>query len=128
MAPVTEWLCKQINYKGNIVYISGIGDQPGNVARDKMAAQILAKYPDIHLLGKAYGRSDPCCAQQVMTDMLASFPNIDGVLTQDGMPLGIIRAFEAAGRKLPPIPGEPRSHSSKSGRKERRYRVLHVRR
>ncbi len=106
MAPVTEWLAKQINYKGNIVYISGIGDQPGNVARDKMAAQILAKYPDIHLLGKAYGRSDPALAQQVMTDMLASFPNIDGVLTQDGMPLGIIRAFEAAGRKLPPIPGE----------------------
>ena len=34
-----------------------------------------------------------------MTDLLGSFPNIDGVLTQDGMSLGIIRAFEAAGKR-----------------------------
>ena len=104
--PVTEWLCKQLNGKGNIVYISGIADQPGNIFRDQVAMDVLAKYPGIHLLAKANGNWDQAAAQQVMTDLLGSFPNIDGVLTQDGMTVGIIRAFLAAGRKLPPVTGE----------------------
>ena len=106
MTPLTEWFCKQINYKGNIVYISGIADQPGNIMRDEAADKVLAQYPDIKLLAKANGNWDQAAAQQVMSDLLASFPQIDGVLTQDGMTLGIIRAFEAAGRKLPVVTGE----------------------
>ena len=105
-APLAEWLVKQLNGRGNIVYISGIADQPGNIARDQAADAVLAKYPNIHLLAKANGNWDQAAAQQVMTDLLGSFPNIDGVLTQDGMTLGIIRAFEAAGKRLPPITGE----------------------
>jgi len=66
----------------------------------------LAKYPGIKLLATENGNWDQAAAQQKMTDLLASFPNIDGVLTQDGMTLGIIRAFQAAGKKLPPITGE----------------------
>ena len=106
MGPVTEWLCKKLNGKGNIVYISGIADQPGNIARDKAAADVLAKYPGIKLLTTANGNWDQAAAQQVMTDLLGSFSNIDGVLTQDGMTLGIIRAFQAAGVDLPPVSGE----------------------
>ena len=106
MGPVTEWLCKKLNGKGNIVYISGIADQPGNIARDQSAEKVLAKYPGIKVLAKANGNWDQAAAQQVMTDLLGSFPNIDGVLTQDGMTLGILRAFEAAGRKAPPVTGE----------------------
>ena len=105
-SPITEWLCKQLNGKGNIVYISGIADQPGNIARDKAAMDTLSKYPDVKLLTKANGNWDQAAAQQVMTDVLGSFPNIDGVLTQDGMTLGIIRAFQAGGKKLPPVTGE----------------------
>jgi ribose transport system substrate-binding protein len=105
-SPLAEWLVKQLNNKGNIVYISGIADQPGNIARDSAAMKVLAKYPDVKLLTTANGNWDQAAAQQVMTDLLASFPTIDGVLTQDGMTLGIIRAFEAAGKKLPPITGE----------------------
>lgn len=106
MGPVTEWLCKAVNGKGNIVYISGIADQPGNIARDQSADKVLAKYPGVKVLAKANGNWDQAAAQQVMTDLIGSFPNIDGVLTQDGMTLGILRAFEAAGRKAPPVSGE----------------------
>jgi ribose transport system substrate-binding protein len=105
-SPLTEWLVKQLNGKGNIVYISGIADQPGNILRDQAAMKVLAKYPGIKLLTKANGNWDPAAAQQVMTDLLGSFPNIDGVLTQDGMTTGIIRAFEAAGKKVPPVTGD----------------------
>ncbi len=105
-APVTEWLVKELNGQGNIVYISGIADQPGNILRDQTAEKVLAKYPGINVLARANGNWDQAAAQQVMTDILASFPNIDGVLTQDGMTLGILRAFEAAGRPIPVVTGE----------------------
>lgn len=104
--PITEWLCKKLNGHGDIVYISGIADQPGNIDRDKAAEAVLAKYPGIKVLAKANGNWDQAAAQQAMTTLLASFPHIDGVLTQDGMSLGIIRAFQAAGRPLPVITGE----------------------
>ncbi len=106
MGPLVDWLAKQLNGKGNIVYISGIADQPGNIARDQAAQAELAKFPGIKVLATANGNWDQAAAQQKMTDLLGSFPNIDGVLTQDGMSLGIIRAFEAAGKPLPPITGE----------------------
>jgi ribose transport system substrate-binding protein len=106
MTPIVDWLAKQLNGKGNIVYISGIADQPGNIERDQAAMDALKKYPDIKLLATANGNWDQAAAQQKMTDMLGSFPNIDGVLTQDGMSLGILRAFDAAGRKVPVVTGE----------------------
>ena len=106
MGPIAEWLAKQLNGKGNIVYIAGIADQPGNIERDQAADEVLAKYPGIKVLAKANGNWDQAAAQQKMTDLLGSFPNIDGVLTQDGMTLGILRAFDAAGRKIPFVSGE----------------------
>jgi len=106
MEPLAEWFCKQLNYKGNVVYISGIADQPANILRDKAAEKVWKKYPDIKLLAMANGNWDQAAAQQVMSDILASFPSIDGVLTQDGMALGVIRAFQAAGRPLPVVSGE----------------------
>jgi ribose transport system substrate-binding protein len=106
MTPIVDWLAKQLNGQGNIVYISGIADQPGNIERDQAAQAALAKYPGIKVLATANGNWDQAAAQQVMTNMLGSFPNIDGVLTQDGMSLGILRAFDAAGRKVPVVTGE----------------------
>jgi len=41
-----------------------------------------------------------------MSDVLAAFPQIDGVISQDGMQYGEIRAFEAANRPLVPISGD----------------------
>ncbi len=106
MTPLAEWFCKELNYKGNVVYISGIADQPGNILRDNAAKKVWNKYPDINLLAMANGNWDQAAAQQVMSDILGSFPSIDGVLTQDGMALGVIRAFQAAGIKLPVVSGE----------------------
>ena len=106
MGPIVDWLAKQLNGQGNIVYISGIADQPGNIERDQAAVETLKKYPGIKVLATANGNWDQAAAQQKMTDLLGSFPNIDGVLTQDGMSLGILRAFDAAGRKIPPVTGE----------------------
>jgi len=106
MGMLTEWLCEKLGGKGDIVYLSGITDQPISIARDEVALETLKKYPDIKLLTQQNGQWDVAPSQQVMTDILASFPNIDGVLTQDGQALGIVRAFRAAGRDLPIMTGD----------------------
>ena len=106
MPPLVDWLAAQLGEKGKIVYIEGIADQPGNILRNEAGMKALEKYPDIELVAQAPGKWDQAAAQQAMADLLASVPQIDGVLTQDGMTLGIIRAFEAAGKPLPPITGE----------------------
>ncbi len=105
-AALAAWLAAQLNGAGNIVYISGIADQPATIARDRAANAVLARYPGITVLAAANGNCDEAAAEQVMTGLLGSYPDIDGVLTQEGMTRGIIRAFEAAGRKLPPVTGE----------------------
>jgi ribose transport system substrate-binding protein len=106
MPPLVDWLAKQLGEKGKIVYIEGIADQPGNILRNEAAFKTLKNYPNIELVAQAPGNWDQAGAQQAMSDLLASVPTIDGVLTQDGMTLGIIRAFQAAGKELPPITGE----------------------
>jgi ribose transport system substrate-binding protein len=106
MPPLVDWLAKQIGEKGKIVYIEGIADQPGNILRNEAAMKTLKNYPNIELVAQAPGNWDQAAAQQAMSDLLGSVPKIDGVLTQDGMTLGIIRAFQAAGKDLPPITGE----------------------
>ena len=66
----------------------------------------MEKYPDVNLLAKANGNWDPSTAQQAMASALAAYPNIDAVVSQDGMCLGVVKAFQAANRPVPIMNGE----------------------
>ncbi len=54
--------------------------------------------PGINVLNQANANWDQAQGQQVMQNLLATYPDIDGVLVQDGMADGAWRAIEAAGR------------------------------
>jgi ribose transport system substrate-binding protein len=103
---ITQFVIDQLGGKGNVVYVSGYDGQPANTLRDNVVYGLVAKNPGIKVLTKVNGNWDPTTAQQVMADVLAAFPKIDGVLSQDGMQLGVIRAFENANRPLVPITGD----------------------
>lgn len=105
-ANLAQWICDELGGKGNIVIVEGLAGASANVNRVKGMDDVLAKYPDIKVLGRANGNWDQASSQQVMSDLMASYPEIDGVLTQDGMALGVIQAFEAAGKKVPVVTGE----------------------
>jgi ribose transport system substrate-binding protein len=102
---LTTFVIKQMGGKGNAFYMSGIDGQPLNTDRDQAVYDLLEEYPDINLLTKVNGNWDNTTAKQVTADVLAAFPTIDGVLTQDGMCVGIVEAFESAGRPIPPMSG-----------------------
>jgi ribose transport system substrate-binding protein len=105
-ATLAEWLCTQLNGKGNIVNVEGMAGHPANVRRQAGINEVLAKYPDIKVLTSVNGNWDQANSQQVMSNVLASYPNIDGVISQDGMALGVAKAFQAANRPIPPMTGE----------------------
>jgi ribose transport system substrate-binding protein len=108
MASQTEYVIKRMGGSGSLYYLSGYDGSPANTERDKSFAETLKKYPNVKVLGKANGNWDPTTSQQVMANVLAAVPQLDGLVTQDGESLGAIRAFEAAGRKLPVMNGEGR--------------------
>lgn len=91
-----KWLADKLGGKGNIVQIEGFPGHPANEARMSGVAEVLAQYPDIKVLGKDTGKWDEATGQQVMSNFLASFPNMDGYWTQDGMAIGAFQAVLAA--------------------------------
>lgn len=103
---LAEWLVKELNGKGDIVIVSGLAGHPANVNRLRGMKAVLEKNPGIKVLAEVNGNWDQANSQQVMSNLLASYPKLDGVLTQDGMALGVTKAFLAANRELPVITGE----------------------
>ena len=99
-----KWLAEKLGGKGNIVEIEGFPGHPANVARMSGVDEVLAGYPDIKVLGKDTGKWDEATGQQVMSNFLASFPNMDGYWTQDGMAIGAFQAVLSANPSKFPVP------------------------
>ncbi|MFC4302537.1 ABC transporter substrate-binding protein [Cohnella boryungensis] len=103
---LAEWFVHELGGKGDIVIVSGLAGHPANVNRLIGMKEVLGRYPDIKVLTEVNGNWDEANAQQVTSNLIASYPKIDGVLTQDGMALGVVNAFQAANKELPVITGE----------------------
>jgi len=105
-----RWLAETLGGKGNIVIINGIAGHPANEARYQGVKEVLAQYPNIKVLNVANADWDQAKGQEVMSRLLASYPQIDGVWSQDGMAEGALRALLAANLpKLPVMAGEARA-------------------
>jgi ribose transport system substrate-binding protein len=104
-----EWIAKALNGKGDIIYLGG---PPGNpVSANELAGvkEGLSKFPDIKML-TGYDdwpvtNWDAALLQKTLTALLAKYPKIDGIINDsDGFTgLGVLRAYEAAGKPLVPI-------------------------
>jgi ribose transport system substrate-binding protein len=104
-----QWLADKLSGKGNIVEIEGFPGHPANVARMSGVDEVFAKYPGIKLLGKDTGKWDEATGQQVMSNFLSAYPNLDAYWTQDGMAIGAFQAVLAANpAKFPVVVGEGR--------------------
>ncbi|WP_320188487.1 substrate-binding domain-containing protein (plasmid) [Agrobacterium rosae] len=93
-----QWLADALKGKGNVVAINGIAGNPANESRVAGYKEIFAKYPDIKVLNQANANWDQAQGQQAMQNLLATYPDINGVWVQDGMADGAWRAIEGAGK------------------------------
>jgi ribose transport system substrate-binding protein len=105
-----EWLVKELGGEGDVVVINGIAGHPANEARYDAVKEVFADNPGIEVVQETNADWDQATAQQEMSNILASQPNIDGVWTQDGMARGVLQAVQAANPgEYPVISGEARS-------------------
>jgi len=104
-----EWLAKTLNGKGNVVCINGVAGHPANQARVAGYREVFAKYPGIKILNEVNADWDEAKGQQAMQNLLATYPNIDGVWVQDGMAAGAWRAITEAKKTNVAATGEVRA-------------------
>jgi len=102
-----EYIARKMNYEGNVVLMMGL---PGNTyAEDVLrgARDGLARYPDIVEAGIEYGQWSPVEGKAAMEALLASVPQIDGIVNDGGnMGIGIVDAYMDAGLPIPPMCGD----------------------
>jgi ribose transport system substrate-binding protein len=104
-----SWLAEALGGEGDIVQIEGFPGHPANVARMDGVAEVFAQYPGIKVLATDTGKWDEATGQQVMSNFLAAYPDLDGYWTQDGMAIGALQAVMAASpAKYPVVVGEGR--------------------
>jgi ribose transport system substrate-binding protein len=99
---VATWL--GIVKKGNVLAVRGLaGNESEGLLYGQLAAD-LKNCPDIHLAGTVYGNWNASTAKTVVSQYLVSHPaTLDGVFQDGAMMPGIVEAFEAGGKTVPPI-------------------------
>ncbi|NLV85101.1 MAG: substrate-binding domain-containing protein [Spirochaetales bacterium] len=102
-----EFLVDKLGGKGNIIALDGMDGITVAIERWAGAMEVFSKYPDIKVVSKVFADWDYAKGKAATENLLAAFPQIDGVWSSGGdMTRGAIEAFVEAGRQLVPMMGE----------------------
>ncbi|QIG46337.1 substrate-binding domain-containing protein [Nordella sp. HKS 07] len=99
---MAEWMVKQLGGKGNVILDRGLAGAPISAQLQQGYEKVLAKYPDIKVVGYYNGDYALGPEQSGVAALLAANPQVDGVLTQ-GYGSGAIQALKDAGRPIVPV-------------------------
>lgn len=100
------WLAQELKGVGEIALVEGVKSQPCNTKRVEGMLSILQKYPDIKIIQRLNGDWDQSSAKKMMTEELALGTKLNGILSQDGMGLGILQAYNISEKEVPLMTGE----------------------
>ncbi|MGK9168931.1 ABC transporter substrate-binding protein [Inquilinus limosus] len=102
-----EWLIEQIGGKGKIIVLNGPAGISVSDDRRKGATPVLQANPGVEVLAETNTDYNVAPAQEAVTSLLFSNPEIDGILSLGGaLSAGAILAMERQGRDYVPITGE----------------------
>lgn len=93
-----KWLAETLGGKGKVVAINGVAGHPANEMRVAGYRSVFSEYPDIEIVNEVNADWDQAKGQQAMQNLLATYPDINGVWVQDGMAAGAWRSIMDAGR------------------------------
>ena len=102
---LAEWLVKKLNGKGNVIMVTGVAGTSVDEDRNKGAEMVWKANPGIKVVNRYTGMWDSATAERNTASILPSLPKIDGIWCQGGTD-GVLKAFIAAKRPLPPTAGE----------------------
>ncbi len=93
-----KWLAETLKGKGKVVAINGFAGHPANEMRVAGYREVFAKYPNIKIVNEVNANWDQAQGQQAMQNLLATYPDINGVWVQDGMADGAWKSIADAGK------------------------------
>ncbi|GIM29287.1 sugar ABC transporter substrate-binding protein [Clostridium polyendosporum] len=94
-----EYLAKKMNFKGNVAIIMGPIEDSAQRLRTEAYHEVIAKYPDMKLIGAQTAEWDRARGMALMETWLESGKEIDAVASNnDEMAIGALKAIEAAGK------------------------------
>jgi len=79
-----EWLAKELNYKGKILFFRGLKGYPIDIGRSGGGLHIFEKYPDIKIAAIEYADWSYDKAKKKFIDMVAAHPIFDGIYSVGG--------------------------------------------
>lgn len=96
-AASAEWFAAKVGDGASIVTVEGAAGNPATDARWAGANEVFQKH-NIKVLTHGDGGWDQATGQTVATNLLATYPDVKGVWTYDGMAQGVLRAVQAANK------------------------------
>jgi ribose transport system substrate-binding protein len=98
---IVDYLTKKYGApKGNVVQMRGLLGVEGEIKRDSGAKEILAKYPDIHIVAEPVADWIQAKAKDRMTEVLRAQPSVDVLYGHnDPMAIGAYLAAKELGRE-----------------------------
>lgn len=103
-----EWLGKQLEAGAKVIQLDGTAGTSTDSNRSQgMLDGLASTCPDAEVIANAKCDWDYATAKAAVEDLLSTYSEIDGVLSQGGaMTQAAIDAFNSAGRDLVPMTGE----------------------
>lgn len=104
---LADWTIKQMGGKGNLVMLGGTAGNGYSQAVFDGVLEAVNANPDVTLLNKDDGFAvtnwEPGETQKVVAGLITKYGQIDGIVSDyGGGSVGGIRAFQAAGKSIPP--------------------------
>jgi ribose transport system substrate-binding protein len=103
----TDYIANKLGEQGKVAVMMGLA---GNTyAEDVLRGvrETMATYPGLEEVGLGYGAWSPVEGKSAMEGILASTPQIDGIINDGGnMGIGIVDAYLDAGMSIPPMCGD----------------------
>ena len=99
-----EWMVNEMGKKGNVLVVEGIPGTSTSDSLDRGMKLGLATAADVKIAGDVAGMWTDQVAQAEVQKWLANHPgDLDGVIVQSAAELGVLRALQQSGRKMPPV-------------------------
>jgi len=96
----TEYLCKKIGYKGNVVHTQGALTHTGAQGRAKGFRMVVKKYPKIKVIDETPADWGAEKTRGIWDDLLVKYDKIDGgFFHNDDMALAAYASIKAVGRE-----------------------------
>ncbi|MDD3138258.1 MAG: ABC transporter substrate-binding protein [Lachnospiraceae bacterium] len=110
MGALTDYVCKAIGGKGNIIELRGTAGSEFDAIAHEGVTKVLKNYPDIKVVSEIYTDWTGSKAQSELASVLPTLDNVDGIVTQGGDSYAAVQAFQSAGKDLPIIGGDNRGY------------------